>query len=524
MQQLGTFYQKHHYIVAFAVILVFWALFYAITGTYKSGFHLTDDHEIIELYHNATTASLGFINHAYGYIHSDIFGTGRFRPFYYTFRFIQIAVLKTDQRVWSICLAGLAVITSFFFYVFAKKLTKSTVLAALFVAWLLVGRQMAIWWRLGPAETIGTVLLSVALLLMILAAQHRRYRLWYEISFIIAITLMSLVKESFVMVIPGMIALKYFLQIKDGRKLNTVDYLWLVVPLLVGLAEILFIKFGMKMGGLSYAGVEGFMPLRYFFIFRTILGFNGWSLVALAAVLSILIVGVSSSQELMTRCRRLVVELRWPIFIVLLIILPQSVLYAKSGINADRYILPSTLALGLGVVWLMQKLRDDKQKYWLYLALVIINVYFLFGALQTTLLKAKSYSAEGQETRAMLQSIKLNTGASSNVVIVSDPSVTPEWSSSIKTFISTESDRANLYALPISNNAAQQSTFQQNPSSFCGNKCSVNITDTSKIDAVLVFSDVLTLFQANPPSWFNLSDFSCQISGNYLQFTLCVRK
>jgi hypothetical protein len=77
-----------------------------------------------------------------------------------------IQILGTNFVLLSLLSLTMAVLTSWFLYMFARQVHFGRVGAFLFVLLIFMGQQAAIWWRLGNAEPIGMFWLSIGLYFM----------------------------------------------------------------------------------------------------------------------------------------------------------------------------------------------------------------------------------------------------------------------------------------------------------------------------------------------------------------------
>ena len=131
------------------------------TGTLFSGYHLIDDHEIIKY---------NFWNESEKHSLFELLSGGfawkkeRFRPLYEIVRRIRCVVFGDNMTIWSIIVALEIVLIIVFSYFFARLWRTNGVISALFSLLVVTGEQSAVWWRLGPQEATGSLLLIVALL------------------------------------------------------------------------------------------------------------------------------------------------------------------------------------------------------------------------------------------------------------------------------------------------------------------------------------------------------------------------
>ncbi len=141
-----------------AGVLLAWAVFFAVKGTAVSAYHLDDDHEILRL--AAELRGGSFPEVLWRWVRDDV----RFRPVYYSHRVAEAWAFGDDFRAWGIYTAALGAAVFASLYVALRWLRFPPLAALAFAFFSLCGDQFAIWWRIGPNETIGMACLSVACL------------------------------------------------------------------------------------------------------------------------------------------------------------------------------------------------------------------------------------------------------------------------------------------------------------------------------------------------------------------------
>lgn len=187
-----------------------WFFVFITSGSLFSGYHFTDDHEIVHINHNFNAQKLNIIEVFSQWINTD-YSTGRFRPFYYIHRILVTKFLGINFGLWSVYTGLLAGFTTFLLFVFGRLLQFSIGDSLIFSFLATLGTQSAVWWQLGPAETIGTFLLSIALVLAVLSEVSNCYKTFYETLLIFCVLMMSLSKESFVLFIPAIVFIKLWM-------------------------------------------------------------------------------------------------------------------------------------------------------------------------------------------------------------------------------------------------------------------------------------------------------------------------
>ena len=334
---------------AIIFFLVFWFAFLGASGTLTSGFHFTDDHQII-YFDDALQLGAGAFESALGWIANDA-SSGRFLPLYYFHRLLEIKLFGTDFLAWGIYDGILAWAASALLAVSLLLWGCSLLEAILMPLILFMGFQSAVWWRFGTAETIAMPLVGVMLLAAVLGA--RKKGILPDVVFILAGLLLMLAKENFILFIPALLFLKVWMSKSGGdgwagaaRK----NILPVVFLLALSAAGILFIKFFVGTTGIGYAGYDGFRiaPFIAALINYSFAG-HAWLVPA----------GVALALATAPREKRIFLSEILPSLIVLfLAVAPQALIYAKSGVS-ERYILPGAFGFAFTSVYMLKLVREN---------------------------------------------------------------------------------------------------------------------------------------------------------------------
>jgi hypothetical protein len=326
-------------------IVVAWAAFFAHVRTIGAGYHLQDDHEILRI--TAELRGASFIHVAWQWIERDL--SIRLRPLYYLHRVGEAAVFGDRLAAWSVYNALLAVLTAALLYL-ALRTWRFPILAALAFPFLgLVGYQTAIWWRLGPAETVGMACLSVALLG--LARWSVGGRLAWRAVFWAGAALASLSKESFTLLLPAL-AVGAVWSAYASRAVGLLAAVRTCLPdlailgaLLAGELAAIFLSVGTEQ--LGYAGVRGVTLAEVAAAAAQLLRPEERSALVALAVLGCATRGWAGIRAAGPAAMALAV-------VGAGVIGSQALLYARSGIG-EHYLAPGTLGFALaaacGVRW-----------------------------------------------------------------------------------------------------------------------------------------------------------------------------
>jgi hypothetical protein len=433
---------------AFGLFSVFWLSFLILSGTINSGFHFQDDHEIITI--SKRIDDNGLFAASVSILKEDM--VTRFRPFYYLHRIAIVELLGTDFMYWSFYNALLAILTSFFLYLFLIRQGYKFINAILFPFLTLIGEQSAIWWRLGPAETIGIFFLSASLYLMINSIVNgKRYQL---IISVICLIFSSLSKESFALVIPAYVLFFIMInwQVRPGNNI-----LRIIITNIIPVAVFLFILLGLAYvivfvvgtGGPGYGGHDSSVSIgAYLTSIYSLLRKNEYTDLSIIG-LFFLLQNVKTWKINLTDIREKILPFFLAFLIVMLIAVPQFVLYYSTGLW-ERYLIPLTLGLAFFVVFLSERVYIStgistftKRAF---TTLIIITVLWFMKS--EAIPKAKSFAVDGRSTNKFLTGIIENSKPDDPVLIVLNAPKNYEHAFSIDTYLRT-GGKSNLKYLNI---------------------------------------------------------------------------
>lgn len=444
MDLRARYQEMNKNLLALIILIVFWSSLVIFSGTLTSGFHFQDDHEIITI--NKSIDEKGFLVTLKSVIKEDL--KIRFRSFYYLHRTTLVCLFGTNYLLWSLHNFLLAILTSFFLFLFKYKQGYRFINALLFPLLVLVGAQSTIWWRLGPAETIGIFMLSVSLLLLVNSVYRtKKYQLIISVVFMI---LASLSKESFLIIIPGYILIFLYLKWHIQTDKNIFQLLrnslrmiiFLVIIVLVAASVILFVIGTNKTG---YAGIDRSAGVGAYLTFiNSHLKENEYTYLIIAG-LFFLVQNIKSWRINLEVFNQKLMPYVINTLIMLAIIIPQVLLYYKSGLW-DRYLLLLNFGLSLYVVFILEEVSRSASisKFtricFILFIVLVIGWYFKSEAYP----KARIFAEDGKVTGRFLTSVIENTNADDTILIVLDAPRNYEHVFSINTYLTIGANRQNL--------------------------------------------------------------------------------
>jgi hypothetical protein len=425
---------------------VLWFGVFQLTGILTSGFHLTDDHEIVlfnDLLKNQSVFSL-----IEEQVKIDL--ATRFRPTYYAHRILVTSLIGTNQIAWAIYYCFLGVFTSFFLYLALRKVGFTLLESLLFPLFAFLGEQTAVWWRLGTAETLGMLFASLAMYFA--SSSYNQKNTWVAaVLFLCFAILASLSKESFILFLPALLFWKIWVERqKNWQKAIKTNLLFVLFLGIVALIEIYFIQSQTNaqntIFSVSNAEDDSFRNRILLYMLNKVLTFNQLHILFIVFV-GILAFAISDDFKNAKHRLTLVLKDFFPILIfVLLILIPQFVLYSRTDLY-ERYLIPTTISLGFFAVTLIQLIRkQDFIKKYLKVAFCLLGLAGLYLPLGKVYFKGKDFAVEGANTQSFLQFIKSVTTEKSGILLLSEPVQFNEWTHSFYRFMqSSLYQRKNIY-------------------------------------------------------------------------------
>ena len=304
-------------------------------GTITSGLHMVDDHEFwrFNVYLDEGQNLVDMIEER---LEGDM--SWRFRPLYYPIRLIVSAVFGTNLVFMSILKGIETVFACIVVYFIARKLNCTPGYSILTTFFVLAGSQSSIWWKLGPQELTCTWMFGLGILFLLIWHENRKNI--YNFFSIFFILISTLYKESYLALIPAIMLIYIYFDMEG--KTVTWENFWkavrsnIVSEIALGIIvfiEAYMILFVVGAGNVSYISADDSTTLWFYikmflnnFRLHLRVGQQGFYVIALLIIFR---------QEL----KKLLFELKWQLLLACVMVLPQFILYAKSGLE-ERYVVP----------------------------------------------------------------------------------------------------------------------------------------------------------------------------------------
>lgn len=486
----------------------FWFLLLGLTGSLTSGFHLIDDHQLITMQANLVNSHYNLFDFFYATmrVHPE-----RFIPFYYVHRVLEFLAFKSNIFSWSLYTGFLAAITSTFFYCFVRKINFSRFESTIFVVSLLTGYQSIIWSELGRAETIGMVLLSISLYLMAFTVKEACRKC--SILFIISVILMSLCKESFILLVPAILFWKLWLDKEEQNiswlKTIQLNKFNLLILGFVTFVELAYIKFFIGVN-IYYAGLDISNPIACLHNFASISSLR----IALMSIILFAVCFTIAFYHSFNRNNKIDFDMKTILYVFItfiLITVPQVILYTKSGFFL-RYLVPAFMGYSVLLVYSLYFLRKTEVKNFLKKIIQLIVILICITSIGTSILMALKYAKSGQNISSALSLIESKTDKNSKMVIVSNPILEFEETYALNIYLKHLIERKNVYLMPILNKESTDERLNNHLLKLFyrdQNKYMVSsLKDIKDNKAVIVFVQDEKAFIRVSKDWFNPSSYN----------------
>jgi hypothetical protein len=417
-------------LISIAIIAALWIIYTHYSKTLIIGFHFTDDHDFFRITNSIEKA--GFWDTFKNVISQDL--TIRFRPFYYAHRVFIVYLFRVNFIAYSLYNVALAIITSSTLFLTARKLKFNSIISLLFSFVILIGPQMEIWYRKGPAETIGFTIYTLSIYFLIKGVKEKRSGILWIAVFILALS--TLCKESFVATIP------VFLFVLVSLSLNKVSLLeikkefinkspYITVLSLLLIIEVYCVLAYVGINKIGYAGVDNGTNIKSVIKVGIHFFTNSYILVFLSSIYLFLLIIFNVRKKSKPNY-----VFYFGILYIILLWSPQFFIYNKTFITF-RYLLPSTIGIGVLYLIITYEIRQIKFKP------ILVNGVFqsaicilLFINLRlNSLPAAEKFSEETVNTNILLETLKSNAQKDDSIAIILSASYNYEWGHSIKKYL-----------------------------------------------------------------------------------------
>ena len=419
---IGKISVKEYIIAATAsLLLLFW--FMGHTGVLGSGYHFVDDHEIYTI--GKDFLEYGFWGTMYKWITNDLHS--RFRFTYFLIRVTECYFFGDNFVLWHVFQTVTAAVSLFLSYVFARRMKCTVWVSYIFaVAIFIGGGQSAVWWRLGPQENLGIILLMLTLLS--LRSYVEKNKTSNLVLSIILTVLLAGIKEAFLLLLPLLPIWVAYWEISQNQKKISVQkiclalkkrWIYFLVTYVVFAIDIAIILLYVGTNKIGYSGIDSSYRIRDY-VTGVAEIVNG----RLGLYIKISVIGIvfllTPAWILYIREQRkfwgFLNSMIIPALLFGYFCGSQMILHVKSGMY-ERYLLPVTVAFAY--FWLIDVYHFFESKK------CFLSGYYMFTIFMALALitgvndeeRACIYAEDGKNTTAMLNYVAEHADENSNVVV-----------------------------------------------------------------------------------------------------------
>lgn len=421
-KHIGKISVKEYLIAAtVCLLLLFWFMGY--TDVLGSGYHFVDDHEIYTI--GKDFLEYGFWGTMYKWLSSDLHI--RFRFTYFLIRVTECYFFGDKFVLWHVFQTVAAATSLFLSYVFARRMKCEVWVSYIFAIIIFIGGgQSAVWWRLGPQENLGIILLMLTLLS--LRSYVEKNKTSNLILSIILTVLLGGIKEAFLLLLPLLpVLISYWTINQVGRNVSVRNicvelkkrWIYSVMTYLVFLIDMAIIILYVGTNKIGYSGIDTSYRLRDYVkgIFGIVDGRLGLYIkITVIGIIflfiPILIIYIKEKHKIF----KFLIPMIFPVLAFGYFLGVQMILHAKSGMY-ERYLLPATVAFAY--FWLIDTyhfFKSEKQ-FWggYYMFTIFMALALITGVNDEE--RACIYAEDGKNTTAMLSHVAEYADENPNVVV-----------------------------------------------------------------------------------------------------------
>jgi hypothetical protein len=430
-----------------------WTYIFISSGIFKAGFnYFLDDHQIILSHSNYISFDDIIVRPFTSLFTSD--QKSRFRPLYDVFIRLFSQIYGLNPFLWYLSSFLVAITTTGIFYVFAKLQNFSYLESTIFAALIVFGQQASTYARFGTPETTSTFFLALAFLFGSFKFKKNIIQLLSDSLFLLFALLASLNKEACILMLPALAFFKVWafsrksnISLKDSLSRNK------NATLLILSAFILFITY-IKLANITgpgYAGIDrGTFSIHNF---RNLLrNFK------LAIFINIIYAIIYFKNNRLNGFH--ISRISGFYILSCLIIIPQLILYSKSGINM-HYFLPVAIGNSLLIIYPIKKIREKSNLHFQILMFALILTIFL--VISQNIIITKKYFQDvlsgTNNIQEMVTDISKCINQNSSLVIFGNPYTNYELLFAFKTVMDEVIKNNNVF---LATYGSQKSNFITN--------------------------------------------------------------
>lgn len=438
-------------IAAYLVLLMY------LSGNFNNSFQFIDAHDEVKIHYDIVNEGFGrALEKEMEYRLSH-----RFLPVYSFIRVVKVYFFGENWTAYYIYNTLLGIIGCCSLY-WVGRLMQMGVLASVSLAFFTyIGfeswfNQATIIFRIASAELPALAILGPGLIAMALSAKRKNVLNGFEVIFICSVILTTLTKESFIILTPALLFWKAWLYSKEQqlsimtsvkKHIPQAAFIFIVVAVEIGIVT-LFIGTS-KMG---YVGVSTGKEQLMSILTSTKSFINSEGTLSILFFTFCVAMAVYASENFTDKrieSLKTWANHFWPhLILATLIITPQLLVYAKSGIY-ERYKLPLLVGISFLLATFLDVVYRSPRKFFIpKMALAIVLLLIFYRNTMNTFANAQSYAQSAGITTSVLTNIP--KGTDEKILLISDPVLEWEWSISLVKYLKYSQGCTNIVVAPIS--------------------------------------------------------------------------
>ncbi|MBK9332789.1 MAG: glycosyltransferase family 39 protein [Ignavibacteria bacterium] len=345
-----------------------------------------------------------------------------------------VALLLTSVKIFgynllllNIFVSILGICTAFFLYKFCKNIGFSPVQSFLFALLTLLGPATIMYSRPPDSEIIGMLMLSLSLLFLSKSIFSEKNQILYKFLFLFSLIITSLSKESFLILTPAVLVLYLWLyHFKNNTGIIQTIKKNYILLILSSVLFIILVILLVNSVGVSREGSHNSVNIRLlsFNILSDFIDTVFKKNLLLISFLGLLIFFENelqknslSSDYIRKHIKNIVIV----IILALLIIVPQFIIYYRSGFVVGRYYLPYLLGYSFLIIYILKIIFDSKSisSFSKYIYLFTIIAYLFIEVITISIPEISAFSKICRENTQVINFLR--DSPDKKLLIVFDP-------------------------------------------------------------------------------------------------------
>lgn len=510
------------------LFFILWFYLFRFTGSLIKGYNIYEDYNIIKFQNELKYNS--FFSLAVDVTKVSIKTRARFCPVSDFHKLLSIKIFGTNFPLFTFHFLLIGIFTSYLLYLFCRGTGFSVVQSFLFGVLVFTGPYVIIWSDISVGECIGMLFFSLSLFLGMCSINSKKYKLVYDISFVVSLLITGLCKENFIIAIPSaaflyvwMFSFKNKVTILNSLKSNFKIILSLfTVTILLLLCIFLLVGINNQ----NYAGLDT-KKLGPEVILNFITNLFNYKIfiVILIGLFLILISYLLNRKNKQTKSGDVKIHKYYFLNLFLLfslITVPQYILYLKTGL-IGRYLMPFMMGFSFVLIFILKFLFDSKSSPRIikYSYLLLIFIFLFFEVKNNTIVTLMDFAKECTATTRMADLIVKDPR--DKLLLVMDPAMNYHEVYSLQIYLDYLNSNKNYkYDFVKTDYRSKYFSDTGNYNLFADaarDKFRTSMIDSSKsnedINTILVFVTLDKKFVKKNIGWFKEDNFTKENIGKY---------